>query len=140
MSLLNYVPYVLSCPTCLVPSVLSCLTCLVPHVPRALPVLVPYVSGASRVLARYVPRAPRALAFYVLRAQHASCHTYFCASCSMWLCVSHFMSPFSSRTLLFCTLRTLCPNITFCALEIPCITLLFFCSFATCDFFWEIFF
>ena len=42
-SLLNYVPYVLPYPTCLVPYVPSCLTCLVPYVLPCLRCLVPYV-------------------------------------------------------------------------------------------------
>ena len=65
-SLLNYVPYVLSCPTCLMPYVLLCLTCLVPYVLSCLTCLVPYVpfalgascqtwSRVSRVLGALVP-------------------------------------------------------------------------------------
>ena len=107
---------------------------LVPYVPRALHALVPNVPHALRALVHYVP--------YVPRAPRAWCHTCSCvsrASSSMWACASCFMSPFSLRSLLFRTLRTLFPNITFCALEFPWIMLLFSCSFATCDlYFWKI--
>ena len=44
-SLLNYVPYVpylLSCLTCLIPYIFSCLACFVPYVPSCLTYLVPY--------------------------------------------------------------------------------------------------
>ena len=71
MSLLNYVPYVLSCPMCVVPyvpralralvlHVFFCPTCLVPYVPSCFTCLVPYVSFA------YVPRAKPALLIIVI--------------------------------------------------------------------------
>ena len=66
-SLLNYVPYVLSCPTCLVPYVPSCLTCLVPYVLSCPTCLVPYVLRALRALVPHVPHALRAL------VPHMSC-------------------------------------------------------------------
>ena len=53
-SLLNYIPNVLSCPTCLVPYVLSCLVPYVPHVPRTLRALVPYVLTCPTCLVSYV--------------------------------------------------------------------------------------
>ena len=43
MSLLNYVPQVLSCCTCLVLYVLLCFTCLAPYVLSCLSYLVPFV-------------------------------------------------------------------------------------------------
>ena len=70
-SLLNYIPNVLSCPTCLVPYVLSC---LVPYVLSCLMCPVPYVLSC--------PTCSRAL--------HVSC--------PMWPRPSCFMSPFSLRT------------------------------------------
>ena len=140
MSLLNYVPYLLSCPTCSCPTCsrvlrASCSTCC-----RASPASCTTCSRALRALMPQVPRTLRAfvptvllyptyLVPYVLLCLHALC--------SMWPRALRFMSPFSLRTLLFRTLRTLCPNFTFFALEFPCITLLFLCSFATCDFFEE---
>ena len=71
-SLLNYVPYVLFCPTCLVLQVLLYFKCLVPYVPRALRGLVPYVlsclvcSCASRVSYHTCSRASRALCLMCL--------------------------------------------------------------------------
>ena len=77
MSLLNYVPYMLSCPTWLVPHVprslrtlndfLSHLSlavrALVSHVPRALHTLVPQV---SRALCGLIPHVPFVLVSHVL--------------------------------------------------------------------------
>ena len=104
-----------SCPKCS-----RALSALVPHVPRVLRALVTYVPLALRVFLPYVSLVLRAPVFHVSRASPAFW--------PMWPCASRFMSPFSLRTLLFCILRTLCPNITFCALE-----------FATCDFLREIY-
>ena len=70
LSLLNYLPYVLSCPTCsrasraFVPHVSRALrtsypTCLVPHVPRALR------ASCLKCLVSYVPRVIRALVSHV---------------------------------------------------------------------------
>ena len=53
-SLLNYMLYVLSCPTCLARYVLSCLTYLVPYVLSCLMCLVPHVHCALRVLVPHV--------------------------------------------------------------------------------------
>ena len=108
---------------------LRALRALAPYLPRAPRASSPTCSRVHRALVPYVPLAPRTL-----------CRTCSCvsrASSSMWPHALRFMCPFSLRTLLFRTLRTVCPNITFFALEFPCITLLFFCSFATCDFFWK---
>ena len=137
--------YVLSCTACLLPYVFLYLTCLVPYPPRALYALVPHVSCVLLVLVPtclvcHVSRAIDGLVLHVscvLRAPVFQLPRTTRASCSMWSRASRFMSPSSLCTLLFHTLRTLCPNITFCALEFPCIMLLCFCSFATCDFFWE---
>ena len=62
MNLLNYVPHVLPCATCLVPYVLSYFTCLVPYllscltslVPLCLTCLVPYVLSYLTCLVDYV--------------------------------------------------------------------------------------
>ena len=82
-SLLNYVPYVLSCPTCLVSYVPSCFTCLVPYVPRALRVLcltclVPNVLSCLTCLVSYVPFA-----------LGASCQTCSCVSRVLGALVTH---------------------------------------------------
>ena len=114
----------------LVPYVSRSLRVVVPQVPRALRTLVPTVLSWPTCLTSHVTRALRAPGFHVSRAS--------CAWCSIWPRALYFISPFFLRTLLFRTLCTLCPNITFFALEFPCTTLLFFYSFATCDFFWEI--
>ena len=71
MSLLNYVPYVLSCPMC-----------VVPYVPRALRALVLHVPRASRVLLSYVARALRTLVLYVPRALRVFCLRASCQTCS----------------------------------------------------------
>ena len=113
-----------SCSTCPLALHVSCLTCS-----RASCASYPMCSGSlcalclpySRWLVPYVLRALRAPVFHVSRASHASCLAL------------------SLRTLLFRTLRTLDPNITFFANEFPCITLPFFCSFAKCDFLGEIY-
>ena len=56
-SLLNYVPYVLSCSTCLVPCVLLCPTCLVPSMLSCL--------TCSRAVHALVPTCPTCLLPYV---------------------------------------------------------------------------
>ena len=142
-NLLHYVPYVLSCPTgsrasrvscpmcfrslrALVSYMLSCPTFLVPYVVSYLMWLVPYVLLCFTCLVLF-------FFFFIYNAKYIKCLVPY------WPRVSRFMSPFSLRILLFRTLRTLCPSITFCALEFPCISLLFFCSFSTCDFLEEIY-
>ena len=71
MSLLNYVPYVLSCPMCVVPYVLPCPTCLVPYVFFCPTCFVPYVPSYFTCLVpcvsfAYVPRAKPALLIIVI--------------------------------------------------------------------------
>ena len=78
------------------------------------------------------PTCSRALLSSVFRLPHASR-----ASSSMWPRVLCFMSPSSLRILLLSTLRILCSNITFFALEFPWITLLFFCSCSLWFFEWN---
>ena len=78
MSLLNYVPYVLSCPTCLVPYVPSFLTCLVPYVLCCPTCLVPSVLSCLTCLMPYVLFALRVL-----------CHTFFRVSSVLPALVSH---------------------------------------------------
>ena len=132
------VPYGFSCLTCLVSYVLSISACsrvlhaIVSHVPRAIRGIVPHVACALRAPVFHVPRA-FFFFFFFYNAKYIKCLVPY------WPRVSRFMSPFSLRILLFRTLRTLCPSITFCALEFPCISLLFFCSFSTCDFLEEIY-
>ena len=134
-ALLALVLYALSCPTYYCASRVPCPACLLPYVPSCLRCLVPNVPCAPRALVSYVLLCTTCLVPYVL-----SCPTYHtCSHASrdfdpMWLRASRFMSLFSLRTLLSCTLLILCPNNTFWTLEFPCLTLLFFCLFATCDF------
>ena len=111
LALCALVPYVLLNPTFLVPCMLLCLC-----VPHALHVLVPHMHCAIRAL---VPHVSRVL----------------CALCLM--CPRALWSLFPYVTLMPYIFRTLCANITFSALESPCLTLLFFCSFPTFDFFRE---
>ena len=103
-----------SCPACFRASCFmcshaSCSTCSPSH-----NAFVPYVP--------YEPRVPR--------TSFSTCSCDSRVSYSMWPHALCFMS-FFLRTLLFRTLHSLCANITFFALEFPCITFLFFCSFAT---------
>ena len=112
-SYLNFVPDVLSCPACLVS---SCPAFLVfeSYVPCALRAFMSHMSRALRVL---LPQS--ALVFYVP-----------CALCGLVL----LYVPLLPR--IFCIL---CANITFCILELPCLKLLFFCSFPTFDFYGRIY-
>ena len=104
--------------------VLLSLCALVPYVPRALRALLPCMSHVICVLVSHVPRAnvPHTLHVIVphlplsIRAFKSHVFRNSCVLCSIRPHVSRFMSPFSLRTLLSCTLRTLCPNIIFCAL------------------------
>ena len=78
MSLLNYVPYVLSCPTCSRALRASCPTCC-----RALRALVPHVPPVLRVSCPTRSRALRALCPTCSRDPRASCLTCFsCPACS----------------------------------------------------------
>ena len=106
---------------------------------RVLCVSCPTCSCVLRASCPTCSRASHTSCLRWFRTSHALCFTCFVtyvASClgPMWPYASHFISPFSLRTLLSRTLSTLCPNITFCALEFPCFTLLFFYLFATCEF------
>ena len=114
--------YVLSCPTCYCVPRSSCHTWY-----RTSCGLCPTCSCVSRASCFFF------FFFFLYNAKYIKCLVPY------WPRVSRFMSPFSLRILLFRTLRTLCPSITFCALEFPCISLLFFCSFSTCDFLEEIY-
>ena len=163
-SLLNYVPYVSSGLRCLVPHMFpwpayivpyvlssslctSCPTCscsLLASCPMcscALRASCPTCSRASRVLCPMCFRAHRAVVFYVSRASRTSYPTCSCVSrascficlvpCALWALFSYVLYCFVRCILI----AYLCSNITCFALEFPCIKLLFFCSFATCDFF-----
>ena len=141
----------ITCPTCS-----RALRVLVPHVSRVLCAFDLYVLSCPTCY-----RVPRSSCHTWYRTSCGLCPTCSCvsrASCFFfffffffynakynkclvpyWPRVSRFMSRFSLRILLFRTLRTLCPSITFCALEFPCISLLFFCPFSTYDFLEEIY-
>ena len=168
LSLLHYVPYVLSCLTCpvplvLIPYLLSCSMCLLlyvllyslascptcsrascailPHVPRVRPTCT-HASRAScpkcsRALQAFYPKSSRALfasftmCSLVSRASCLASYNAPRASCTVCSCALHTscltcLVPsepfFSLRTLLVPrNLSTLCANITFCALEFPCL-------------------
>lgn len=110
-----------SYPTC---SFTSCALCLltwrtpVSHVDCTLHVLVPNVPPVISVLVPHVPRALRA----------------FCPMCPHALSALFTFVPLAPHTF-----HTLYLNITFRALESPCLTLLFFCSFTTFDIFGRIY-
>ena len=147
MSLLNYVPYVLSYPTCLVPHMLSCPTCLVSCVLLCLTCFTCLVSNVllyPSCLASYELLCPTC--FVPCGLLYLTCfmlYVILCFTCLLLqvfcalngLVPPRFMSLFFLGTLLSLTLHTLCPNITFRALEFQCISLLIFCSFANCLFF-----
>ena len=94
--LLNYVPHVLSCPTCLVLYVLLCFTCPVPYVILCPTWLVSYV-----LLCLMCPCA-----------SSASCHTWPCAwpaSCLSCSGALHASCTKCSCHRVLCTLRTPVP-------------------------------
>lgn len=135
-SLVPYVPYVphvlcalvtcvLSCPFCLV---LLCPICLVPRALRALRLyaLVPHVPRALHVPVLHKPHSLHALVLYVL------CVSRACDLCGL---MPRALFPYIPYCLIPCILYILLSP--FCALEFPCVTLLFLCLFAICDFFWE---
>ena len=121
LCLTRLVTYVLSFPTCLVPYLLSCLSCLVPYVPFAAP------TSCLTCLVPYVPRGPRTSSHMRSCVSRASCFT--CLVLCVALCLALY-EPFFLYTP-YCFV----PCITSFVPEFPCIKLLFFCSFATCDFF-----
>ena len=96
-SLLNYVSYVFSDPTCLVPFVLSCLTCLVPYVLLLLACLVPYVLlcllclvlSCSCALRASCPTLSCLTCFSVSRASCPTCSRPTRASC--FTCFAPYM-------------------------------------------------
>ena len=65
-SLLNYVLYMHSCPTCLMPYVLASPTCLELYVLECPKCLVPYVLGCPTHLVPCVLAYPRCLVPYLL--------------------------------------------------------------------------
>ena len=114
-SLLKYESYVLSCPLVLW---CSCtLRALVPYTPRVICTLLPHVPHVLRAL--------------VLHVSCALCGLVACAFRALF-----FFAPYclGTHTLRTHTLRTLCSIFTSCALDFSCISLIFFCLFATCDF------
>ena len=121
-SLLNYVPKCALVPhgphalRALVLYVTCALCAVASNVPRALCVLVPCVPHFLRALVSHVPHTFRVLVTHVTSS----------------LCV--FMTPcLVSHVLCVLCALILCANITFCAREFPCFTLLYFRSFFTCD-------
>ena len=117
---------------------------VVPDVLRALHPLVPYVTRIIRALLLHVSRVLRTIVSHVLVPcvlLSFTCLLPYVFSCRTWSCASLAMCPMYP-----CTLRArfpyvhlvpralhLCANITFCALEFPCLTLLFFYSFRNCE-------
>ena len=92
LSLLNYLPYMLSCPTCLVPYVLLYPTCSRVLVRLALHALVYYVFRASRTSCPTCSRALRAscpTCSHALRASCPMCSRATRASWPMCSCASH---------------------------------------------------
>ena len=110
-SLLNYVPYLLSCRTCLVCHMLSCLT-----YSRVQSALCPTCSRSLRALASQVPRV---LCVLILPMRSVSCALFPICPHDLW-------AYFSNVPLVPRTFNTLCANISFFTLEFTCLTLLFF--------------
>ena len=149
MSLLNYVPYVLSCSTCLVPylfwcptssralraSVHTCSTCPVPYVLWCPPCLVLYALFVSYML--LCPTCPtssgalRALVLHTIRAIVPCVHRTLCAlmphvlSCHTWSCAS-CLTCFPITLVL----RALVPHLSYMFLNLTC---LLSCIFLGCS-------
>ena len=133
----------LPCPTCLVSHVLLYLTCLVLYLLSCCPCLVPHVLS-YRALRTSLPtcsRGSRASCFACSCASRASCPVCTLAPRASFLtCLVPYAPSLAFLRyvpLVPHTLSTLCANITFYALKFQCPTLLFFCSFPTCDFLGE---
>ena len=93
LSLLNYLPYVLSSPTCLVPYVLSYPTCSRVLVRLALHALVYYVFRASRTSCPTCSHALRASCPMCSRATRASWPMCSCAShISCFMCLLTYVA------------------------------------------------
>ena len=158
--------HVLSCPTCivshkflcltcLVPYAISCPTCLAPHMLLYHICLVFYYSPVSRALCSTCSLAQRASRPMRSQISHALYSAYSSANLPRSICdlvphVSRLLralysmclhtvwAPYHDVSLVSRTFDTLCANIIFCALQFPCLTLLFSCSFRTfgISFFW----
>ena len=115
---MSLVPYVLSCHKCLVPYVLSCLTCLVPYVPSFLTCLVPYVLSCLPFFMPYV--LSRLTYFVPYLLSYLTCFTYSCTSCALSLA-------FSLATRTSCRMCSFAPHLPL-ASGAPNLTYLY-CSF-----------
>ena len=93
----------------------------------ALRVSCPTYYRVSRARALRAPKLHVSLALCVLVP-----HVVLCLTCHVSYVPLYFKSSFSLRNLVPRALH-LCANITFCALEFPCLTLLFFYSFRNCE-------
>ena len=132
-SLLNCVLQMLSCPMCLLSHVLWYLICLVSYLLSCPTCLVPYILSCLMCLVPYMPSFSRCLTCsHALRASHPPCSRASRALCPTCSCA--FLAIFLYVLLLSHILGTPCTNIPSRALEFPCLTLLFFRSFPTCDF------
>ena len=100
--LLNYMPHVLSCFTCLVNYVLSCSTCLVlcvlswPKCPRT---LVLYLLSCPTFSSPHTPRAQRVSCASCSCASHALSLAYSCIPMSHVSRALRFMRPHALRAL-----------------------------------------
>ena len=106
--LLNYMPHVLSCFTCLVNYVLSCSTCLVIYVlscPKCPRTLVPYLLSCPTFSPPHTSRAQRVSCASCSCASHALSLAYSripsvsCVTCFALYAPPCFTSTFSLRTL-----------------------------------------
>ena len=97
--------------------ILSCLLNYVPHVLLCSTCLVPCVLLHLMCLVLCVLLCPTYRVEYVLSGALCPMHTR-----ALWAIFPYV--PLAHRTL-----RFPCDNITFCALEFPCLTMLLFCSF-----------
>ena len=102
-SLLNYVPYVFSCPPCFALYMLSCLTCLLPYMLSCPTCLLP-----SYVLLWLACLVATCSGPNVPVTSVPLCLTYSCASralCLTWCRASHVLCNLMPRV--FCDLRFL---------------------------------
>ena len=111
------------CFTCLVPYALSCLKCLVPYELLCPTCLVPYLLSC--------PPCSHALH----RALWTPVFHVPCALCSLVSCALWSLFPYVPYCFLTCVLYVLYHHFcTWGSISRKHLTLLFFCSFAICDF------
>ena len=107
---------------------------LVPQVARVIRDSCSMCSCAVRASSPMHPCVPRIWCLECSCVSRASCYALSRASCALFpKCPRALLALFPYVYLLPHTLCILCANITICALALSCVTILFFCSFPTCE-------